>query len=214
MYGNKWCAALAVISACALCTQSARAKETDDGGGDDADKSSEPVDWLLGVGVSLNNIGVVGAGVGALQGMLYSAGVERRLTESLWLTGTFRGSYNTSDVDGQWAAEGNSYQLDGQLGLRHVINPKDRFQVSVFNNLGGFYGRASDSESAYDVVHWGVHLDAGLMLDYWVAEVVALRLSTRLLSLGHQRQLDGTSEIDSFFAEVGLSPSFAVGLGF
>ena len=178
-----------------------------------ADKPTEqPPDWLFGVGVSFPALAAVGAGVGGLAGPLYSAGVERRLSDSLWLTGMFGGSYQSSETDEAWGGDSTSYALDGQLGLRHVVNPDDRFQLSVLTSLGGFYARSTDA--SYQARTWGVHVDAGLALDFWVADAVTLRVANRLLSLGHSRTADGAMESDAWFAEVGLSPSFAVGLGF
>jgi len=194
--------------------------------------------WLLGVGVgvTLGSVGIgtamlgtgtLGAGSAGLASWplaLYSAGAERRLGESLWLTATLAGGFETHETEGSWPDDGQSYSLGGRLGLRPVINPGDRVQLSLPTSVGGSYGRSRldthvmDDEGAvhaasYRSRSWALDVQAGLAVDFWVAEFLALRLATSLLTMGHQQtDADGVAS-RAWFANLGLAPSFAVEVG-
>lgn len=225
MNRGKWWMALAVLSSCGLIAVPASATQTpaaeEDG---DADEGENP-SWLLGVGVSFGSLGFGAAGVGALPGPLYSAGVERRLADSLWLTGRLRGSLATLRSEGGWSDDSKSYALFGQIGLRGAINPADRVQLSVLSSLGASYARSRgellgvDEDGvafvqSYDARSWGIFVEAGLATDFWVTEMLALRLQTRLLTVGHHVAAQGDSRSRGWSADVGLSPSLAVLVGF
>jgi hypothetical protein len=193
----------------------------------------EPPTWLLGVGVGMS-FGSWGTGSGGLSAgsaalglspvALYSAGAERRLSDALWLTGTLTGSFATHETEGAFPDKASNYSLGARLGLRPVINPHDRVQLSLPTSIGGSYGRSQmdtqmvDDEGVIDATSfrtrsWAVDLQAGIAVDFWVADMLALRLDTRLLTIGHQvANTDGTAS-RAWFANLGLSPSFAVEIG-
>lgn len=199
------------MSTVLLCASEARAEdETKD------TEQSSPT-WILGVGVSVGGL-TAGPNAGVLSGVLYGAGVERRLSESLWLTGDLRASFNRFESGSTSASPestSTSWFANGKLGLRHVLNPDDRLRFSILTSLGAFYGRSFDRaiDYGYDQRTWGMHVDGGLALDYWVAEMLALRLSSRIVSVGHARTSD-VVQSTSWYAEVGISPGFSVQFAF
>lgn len=188
-------------------------------------------DWLLGAGVGIGGIGVGGvggtSGIGVIGGypMLYGAGVERRLTRSLWLFGDLGGSFASYEGDGAYPISQASYSLDGRLGLRPVVNPEDRIQLSLLASLGASVSRLEADATTIDEAGavatetarskaWSIHADAGIAVDFWATRSIAVRLDTGLLRVAHQRFSQGGATTTSWVAELGLSPSVGFLVGF
>lgn len=231
MLDSKWIAATAaMMGGCVFGAAEAHAKE---GPADETEDQAPPPDWLLGAGVGIGGIGLGGVGVGGTSGvgsiggfpMLYGAGIERRLSPSLWLFGDLGGSFVTYEDDSAYPSSQSGYSLDGRLGLRPVINPEDRIQLSLLASLGASLNRFEFSGTTVDETGamvpesntskaWSIHADAGIAVDFWLSPVIALRLDTGLLRVAHQRSSQGGATATSWAAELRLSPSVGFLVGF
>jgi hypothetical protein len=239
--------AVGVFAAATAYIPAARATEAEENHADDVPTPSG--DWMVGLGVSLGSFGV-GPGAGLFPGAIYATGLEVRVAESLWLTGEVGMAFSASESAlGALGDDATGYHLSAKIGMRPVINPRDRVQLSVFGKLGSFYARDYRESGAigglagstgdgvgglaggtgdaagegvaglvpatYDARSWAVLVDAGLAVDFWIADPIALRLASRVLSAGHQRTtVTGGPATGTWFAELGLRPAVSLQVAF
>lgn len=174
--------------------------------------------WSVGLGVALGGAwfgaGQAGsaAGIGGLgMPMLYVTTLERQLGGGTWLTLRASGSYASNAIAGADSVE-RSWSFGGALGVRQVLNPEDRFQVSLFGMAGPSFA-GMDSVGAAQRA-WDVHVQAGVALEQIFTEHIALRLSLAVLRAGYAETNSVTTSLPSptesgvsgFDASIGLSP--------
>ncbi len=186
-------------------------------------EEKDPTNWRLGIsagtfGTSTDLAGGSTAGLRGFPSTFYATGLERRLDDAWWLTLQLRASLKRGE-DPSWGA--SSYSVDGQLGVRHVFNPADRFQVSMLGSLGGgrsiHRSRTLAAETPNEVgetTSWTANAEAGMALEYWFADWIALRVASPILTAGHSRASQDGSKSSAWFAELGLMPTFGIQLGF
>lgn len=162
-------------------------------------QTSDPHQWSAGVGLSVlgtPSLGVAGlgglgtlGGLGALNlGPALGAGVERRLTERLWLRAQLTGSYRVSEVEG--LAPQKFRYINGSVGVRGVLwAPKD-ITLSAFGSLGLGRGANRIALNGADPVEqkWTTGFgQAGLFVDYALTQNLSLRFGSGILYAAYSR---------------------------
>lgn len=193
-------------------------------------------DWQVGTGIGFNyTIGLAGIGsqvpVTSLAGLAgppsVTVLVERRLGERTFLS--FQGGlgYSVSQSE-TTAASGKFLSVQGQLGVRRVLNPGSLIEVSCFGNASVAWvsgvsrqpGAAIDPNtgmSTSDLTDLSTHTlnlnaFAGLTFERELVDGLALRFSSSVLGLGYA--LGGTSTVNPFVNTSTESHGFNVGLHF
>lgn len=165
--------------------------------------TTERPNWSLGVGLDRGLILVVGPGLFPQAGV----GVERRLTDTVWMTFDAHGGVGAYDdkVDVVSGVAGG-----GDVGARWffvddgVVRPSLRASTGL--NVSG--------QSAADVAQlsWQANVTGGVDVDVFVHDAVSLRVGTELAHAAFQR--DEPSDVslgaDTFDVGVGLSPALSL----
>jgi hypothetical protein len=146
--------------------------------------------WSIGLGVSLAGpwLGGAAAGTAGTAGMalplphVYTTSLEYRVGDATWLL--LRGAGNGAiDSDGTTTARGLT--LSGSLGVRQVLNPEDRFQVSLYGRGGGAYAYGDQGDGT-GAKSRAALLEGGLSLEPIISDHFTLRLSMTALRAEYQ----------------------------
>lgn len=193
-------------------------------------------DWNMGAGLGFTyswGLSTAVSGLSSLNArsvMLPSATlvIERRVGDRTFITfqGAVSYSTNQSDIAPEIATQ--YLDVNGQVGVRRVLNPGGLVEVSWF--ASGRAGWATNSIRAPTAVvdpstgqmttelastsnrTFGVGAVAGLALERELIEGLALRFSSSVVGVGYS--LGGTSTSRSSVSTTGESHGFDVGLRF
>jgi len=188
-------------------------------------------DWSIGAGFSIpgltySSVGYVGGLSAVTVAPSTSMALERRLSDTLWLTMGFSGSVSTLDdqasLDNGATIVTDTLSTEVALGLRYLFNPRGAVELSVFGGLSLAYGDStwkSDSEDWTNrTLSYG--LVAGLALERRLMDNLYLRFQTTMGNVFYssvETKIDGTAgttNTSQFRGGIALSPGIQLRLTF
>lgn len=218
----------------------------------------DPPKWSMGVGLGIGDAqfygyemysaGVIGIpgdywidsapGVASIIAPRLSVLAERRVGDAVFVTFSVSATYGQSQNQLSPALSAHKLVLEGDLGVRHVLNPKGIVELSWFATTGVRYVNTAtatsigvwDPEAQTWVAEnanfrghtFAVGVAAGLALERELIENLSLRLSTTVLGASYGLASasvtagDGSSDSrgDEFDVGVRLSPMLALRYAF
>jgi hypothetical protein len=152
--------------------------------------------------------------------------LERRLSDTLWLTLGVSGSVSTVDdpvsLDNGSTIATKALGAELSMGLRYIFNPRAAVEVSVF---GGLALSWADVDMKTDTQAWtnqtlSYGLVAGLALERRLLDNLSLRLQTTIGNVYYssvESEIEGTpgtTRFQQFRGGVALSPGIQLRLTF
>lgn len=142
-------------------------------------------DWSFGAGVGTGSAQIVSTGVGGLGaiGVLgsplatYRVGVERRLSDALWMRALGGFGHRRMSFEGEDTLSHLSWNAD--LGLRYAFLRTGPVELSTL--AGAFVlGSRSSAQLSQSVLRGGI--DLGFAVDYALLDSLYLRLASKVAS--------------------------------
>ncbi len=188
-------------------------------------------DWSLGVGIlvpglTYSPIGYVGMLSAYTTAPSTSMALERRLSDTLWLTLGFSGNISSVDdpvsLDNGATIVSDALGAEVALGLRYLFNPRGAVEVSVF---GGLSLSWADVDMKTDSEEWtnrtlSCGLVAGLSLERRLLDNLSLRLQTTIGNVYYSSVeseiggTPGTTRISQLRGGIALTPGLQLRLTF